>query len=162
VSYRDDLDAAHARVTALEHEVAQLRERPPLDTVARGELVELRTENWQLRVDLARAREDEQRATALAGIRRTPPDRDAAVVAQLERENAGLREALRAGSAALAKINDERDARAPRPARSNGRTGSAALLLALVALVVLAVVAASDARHVDQTPPPRSTTYSSR
>ena len=135
MSYRDDLDAAHARVTALEQEVEALRARPPQDGEARTELVALRTENWELQSDLARAREDAQRRVVV-----TPPlRRDNRVIAELEDENAALREALRTSASALAKVNDTRPA-APRQA--SGGTGTLVVLLVIAAIAALAVAPA--------------------
>jgi hypothetical protein len=137
MTYRDDLDAAHARVTALEQEVATLRARPQEDPQARTEVVALRTENWELQSDLARARAEAQRHVVVTPL---PPRRGDRAIAELEDENAALREALRTSASALAKVNDTRPAAPRQP--GGGAAGTLVVLLVIAAIAALAVAPA--------------------
>jgi hypothetical protein len=146
VPYREDLDAAQARIAALEHELAKLRGEPSIaDVAAREEIVDLRTKNWELQVELARAR-DESVRPAVGEPPNTAIRRLEHAVADLEAENAALREAARANAVDLERARSGAGAGAATtttlaarhagpPARMSG--SAAAMTLGGVALFAL-------------------------
>jgi hypothetical protein len=139
--YREDFDAAAARVAILEHELAELRAAPPHDAAAHAEVVELRTVNHELQLELQRTRDDLLRARAVP----PPRDRDRELV-ELAKENAALRDA-----AATARLELER-ATAPRaepthptaaPESRDVPRAAYAVFFAIVACVIAALLASA-------------------
>lgn len=97
--YREDLEAAQARVEALEHELRELQSRPSaVDEAARREIVDLKTANHDLQLELVRACDA---APATGEAPSTALRRRDHQIADLEAENAALREAAREQASAL-------------------------------------------------------------